>query len=87
MKNFVVGPGCFLPGQPKSFLLKIGRKLRGEYVAAWWTKMPISSFFFFFSFIQLLCLPVFFFLSSSTCTYTIFLIKKFVTFLFNLMST
>ena len=48
MKNFVVGPGCFLPGQPKSFLLKIGRKLRGEYVAAWWTKMPISSFFFFF---------------------------------------
>ena len=47
MENFVVGPGCFLQGQPKSFLLKIGRKLRGEYVAAWWTKMPISSFFFF----------------------------------------
>ena len=86
MENFVVGPGCFLQGQPKSFLLKIGRKLRGEYVAAWWTKMPISSFFF--SFIQLLCLLVFFFfLSLSTCTYTIFLIKKFVTFLFNLMST
>ena len=26
----MVGPGCFLPNQPKSFLSKMGRKLGGR---------------------------------------------------------